>query len=236
MLAGHLDAVPILGHLEGWAFDTDDAVEPFEVAVFSRSNEVAWGLAHRFCTDLMNAKYGIGWSAFRMRLFGIIGYVRDRLLRLLERTSGAQIRMASALVLIEDSECAVQPDNGAATFDPTVNNGTWHPQNCEKLFPKLISANGLETFLSAAYAYMLGRPVDAAGLIQSSQAIRKATRTPFGVLQDLEQSCGGAIGPSLHPIPIFFLLPKECVLIGTVNLDCHCLRAETKGRAHNETS
>ncbi len=188
MLRGHIDAVTTLGILEGWAYDTDDPVKPLEVAVFSRANEVAWGLAHRFRTDLMTAGYGVGWCAFRLRLSGLIADVRDRPLRLLERPTGAQICIVSDLKLIEDTEPPITEANGVTTFDPTVIEGTWQLQRCEELFLKFISTNGLETFLSVAYAYMLGRPVDADGLALYSQAIRNAKLTPFGVLQDLERS------------------------------------------------
>lgn len=188
MLRGHIDAVTTLGYLEGWAYDTDDPVKPVEVAVFSRANEIAWGLAHRFRTDLMTAGYGVGWCAFRLRLSGLIADVRDKPLRLLERQSGAQIAIVSELSLIEDGEPPNPDGNGIATFDPTMIEGTWQLQQCEELFMRFISTHGLETFLSVAYAYMLGRPVDAHGLMEYSQAIRKQMLTPWGVLQALEKS------------------------------------------------
>jgi hypothetical protein len=188
VLRGHIDAVTTLGVLEGWAYDTDDPVKPLEVAVFSRANEVAWGLAHRFRTDLMTAGYGVGWCAFRLRLSGLIADVRDRPLRLLERPTGAQICIVSDLKLIEDTEPPITEANGVTTFDPTVIEGTWQLQQCEELFLKFISVNGLETFLSVAYAYMLGRPVDRDGLMQYSQAIRNGSLTPLGVLEALEKS------------------------------------------------
>lgn len=188
MLRGNIDAVTTLGYLEGWAFETDDPIKPLEVAVFSRANEVASGVAHGFRPDLMKAGFGLGWCAFKIRLNCLISDVRNVPLRLLERRTGAQICIVAGLFLIEDPEPTLAEGNIETSIDASLIEGTWQLQGCEDLFLRFISVNGLENFLRAAYDYMMGRPADENEMIKYAEAIRRKSLTPCGALAALEGS------------------------------------------------
>jgi hypothetical protein len=69
-----------------------------------------------------------------------------------------------------------------------VIHGIWQLRQCDGLFNEFIRQHGLETFLSVAYAYVLGRPADESGLALYSRLIREAALTPVGVLAALEDS------------------------------------------------
>jgi hypothetical protein len=188
VLRGYIDSVTTQGYLEGWAFDTERPARPVAVSVFWDDMEIAWGLAHRFRADLMAAVYGVGWCAFRLRLAVLISDVERAPLRLLERDTGIEIHRRTGLSVIEDTEPPWSTVAENLKADPTVIQGTWQLKQCEELFMEFISRHGIEGFLGAAYAYMLGRPLDAAGLDLYTRLIRQGTLLPGGVLTALEES------------------------------------------------
>jgi hypothetical protein len=187
MLRGHLDNVTSRGYIEGWAFDTDEPSKTLEVSVVLEDAEIAWGLAHRFRADLMAASYGLGWCAFRLRSSVSIAAVRTAPLRLAVRRTGQQICVVTGISLIQEPDLPVPAAGDPKLSDPTVISGVWQLKQYEQLFMTFISQHGVETFLSVAYAYMLGRPVDQAGLTQYTRCIRQTTLTPIGVLEALEK-------------------------------------------------
>jgi len=59
MLRGFLDAVTSSGHVEGWAFDTNDEWTPLTVSVTDDSGrELGWCSARRYREDLALAECG----------------------------------------------------------------------------------------------------------------------------------------------------------------------------------
>jgi hypothetical protein len=188
MLRGYIDCVTTLGYVEGWAFDTEEYGRVVEVSILSGEQEVAWGLAHRFREDLMTASYGTGWCAYRLRLSVLIDQIREVQLLLVERTSGLEIASTTKIRLVEDAELPVSSIEALAGVDPTLLNGVWQLSKCERLFMKYISDHGVEAFLSAAYSYVLGRPMDSNGRTMYLRCLKQGTLTTLGILKALEAS------------------------------------------------
>jgi hypothetical protein len=188
MLHGHLDAVISLGFIEGWAYDSEHLTQAVEVSVLSGDAEVAWGLAHRFREDLMLAGCGLGWCAFRLRLDAARDLVQGAVLRLLERRSGREIHRSEAIALKEDGETPLETLEELTLADPTIIQGIWQLKRCEPLLMQFIRRQGVESFLSTAYAYVLGRPADANGIALYTRHIRHATLGPVGILEALANS------------------------------------------------
>jgi hypothetical protein len=189
MLHGHLDSITSVGYVEGWAYDSENLTHALEVSVLAAGTEVAWGLAHRFRQDLMNAPCGIGWCAFRLRLEAPIESLRTiRPWRLLERSSGREIHANNGVAFSEDVEVALTSVEELTQADPTIISGIWQLRCCDGLLMQFIRQHGVDEFLSAAYAYVLGRPADEDGLALYSRHIRHATLGPIGILEALADS------------------------------------------------
>jgi hypothetical protein len=109
-------------------------------------------------------------------------------LRLVERFSGAEIASSSKLSLIEDAEMPVTTVEALVGADPTLIDGVWQLKLCEPLFMTYISNHGVDSFLSAAYAYVLSRPMDAHGLTMYRRSLKQGTLTALGILLALEDS------------------------------------------------
>lgn len=120
MLRGYLDSITSLGYVEGWAFDPEKPSSPLQVAVLWDGVEVAWGLAHRYREDLMLAGLGLGWCALRLRLGVPIEQAQKGVVRLVERSSGADIYVTEGLPVIPDGTTPVESIEALKTADPTV--------------------------------------------------------------------------------------------------------------------
>jgi hypothetical protein len=188
MLQGHLDNLTSQGYIEGWACDVSAPARALEVGVHWNDTEVAWGLAHRFREDLMGAGCGLGWCAFRLRLGVSAEDIQSGPLRLLERGSGAEIFAVKQIAIIDDGEKSILTLADLAASDPTVIRGLWQLRKCEQLMMHFIRRYGVESFLDAAYAYVLGRAADPTGRVQYTRCIRQATLTPVGILEVLGDS------------------------------------------------
>jgi hypothetical protein len=188
MLRGHLDSITSLSFIEGWAFDTDKPATALEVSVLWDGVEVAWGLAHRFREDLMLAGLALGWCAFRLRLEIPIEQAQTGSLRLLERSSSTELFVTKGLPYIPDAETPLDTIEAVKAADPTVIRELSQLRQCDPLLTEFIRVQGMDAFLNAAYAYILGRPADDAGRNNYSRAIRTAALSPVRVLQALGDS------------------------------------------------
>jgi hypothetical protein len=208
MIRGYIDALTSLGFVEGWAYDTDAPATPLAVSVRLGEEEIAWGLAHRFRPDLLDASYGLGWCAFRLRLAVPVEEVAQGPVRLLERISGTEICALPTLAIIQDpASAATASQDLLAIADPTVLEGVWQLKKCEFLFAEFIARRGIESFLSVTYAYVLGRPVDEAGLTLYTKCLRQATLSPLDILKELEKSAEFRDAPRPLAAPNSYCFP-----------------------------
>lgn len=188
MLRGHIDSITSMGFIEGWAFDQDNPIRVVEVAVHINGEERAWGCARRFRDDLMNSGCGLGWCAFRLRLDMPIEPIGESLFELIERSTGTLIFSRGELPVIVDGELPLTSIESVVSEDPTIIKGLWQLRKCEHVLMHFIRKHGVETFVDAAYAYVLGRAADHGGRLQYTRCIRQATLTPVGVLEALGDS------------------------------------------------
>jgi len=188
MYRGHIDSVTSLGFVEGWAFDQDDPTRIVEVGIQGNGEVLAWGFALGFRTDLMNAGFGLGWCAFRLRLEVPVERVRVGSVALIERNTGALISSREELPLIADGEVPATSIDIVVEADPTIIKGLWQLRKCENLLMHFIRRHGVETFIDAAYAYVLGRAADHGGRMRYTRCIRQASLSPVGVLEALGDS------------------------------------------------
>jgi hypothetical protein len=185
---GHIDSVTSLGFVEGWAFDQDNPAATVEVAIQVDGELRAWGYALRFREDLMTAGCGLGWCAFRLRLNAPADNVGEGRFELIERRSGAVITSRKDVPLIADGEVPATSIETLTNADPTIINGLWQLRKCESLLMHFIRLHGVETFIDAAYAYVLGRAADHGGRVRYTRCIRQASLSPVGVLEALGDS------------------------------------------------
>jgi len=185
MFRGHIDSVTSLGFVEGWAVDQTQPTRMLEVAIRVDGEVVARGFALLFREDLMNAGCGLGWCAFRLRLDVPVERVREALVELIDHASGIVIFSRQELPLIEDGEVPASSIKILVEGDPTIIKGLWQLRQCEHMLMDFIRRHGVETFIDAAYAYVLGRAADHAGRLQYTRCIRQASLSPVGVLEVL---------------------------------------------------
>jgi hypothetical protein len=208
MIRGYIDALTSLGFVEGWAYDTEAPAKALAVSVRLGEDEIAWGLAHRFRPDLLDASYGLGWCAFRLRLAVPVEDVASGPVQLLERTAGTEICSLATLAILQDpAAVAAAPQDLRAIADPTVLEGMWQLKKCDFLFAEFIARQGIESFLSVAYAYVLGRPVDEAGLNLYTKCLRQATLSPLDILKELERSAEFRDAPRPLAAPNSYCFP-----------------------------
>jgi hypothetical protein len=188
MYRGYIDSVTSLGFVEGWAFDQDDPTRTVNVGIRVEGEVIAGGFALLFREDLMSAGFGLGWCAFRLRLEVPIERVRDGSVDLIERHTGALISSREKLPLIADGEVPATSIGILIEADPTIIKGLWQLRKCENVLMHFIRRHGVETFIDAAYAYVLGRAADHGGRLQYTRCIRQASLSPVAVLEALGDS------------------------------------------------
>jgi hypothetical protein len=69
--------------------------------------------------------------------------------------------------------------------DPTALGPIDRLRGCNDTLMTYIKKSGIENFVRAAYAYVLGRPADASGLATYTNMIRQSLLEPFDILRVL---------------------------------------------------
>jgi hypothetical protein len=165
MLRGWLDELTSSGFVDGWAVDTAALDRPLSISILDRDGlEIGWGLAHRYRLDLAAAAIGTGWCAFRVRVSDPPRWLRGAAMTLAERTTGTTLHHLDPVPYSERQDRAIT----------TIGD--------------FIKARGVNAFVRAAYVYVLGRPVDEAGLARYGGMIRKATLMAVELLAILADS------------------------------------------------
>lgn len=186
MFRGRIDAVTSSGYVEGWAFNPDAPMRPLAVSVLAGHRVVARGIANRYRWDLVDAGYGTGWCAFRLKLSVSVNRLRWQALSLWDLSRRTEIREADAAPpLAEDQEPALSSLDDIIADDPTVVHAIEQLRGCGTAFSDFIATEGVDEFVRAAYAYVLGRPTDAAGLTSYTAALRGGSLSPYGLLKAL---------------------------------------------------
>jgi hypothetical protein len=189
VLRGYVDGIASSGNIEGWAFDSEAPLDPLTIALLDdKGRELAWGLAHQYRDDLAAAGRAAGWCAFRVRSALPVSRLRKLALTLVDRGSGARILRRYPVPYAEDRETALSSIPEIVASDPTMTPSIYNLKGCDEVLGRFLTQSGVDTFIRAAYVYVLGRPVDASGLASYGRAIRKNMLTPFQLLATLSDS------------------------------------------------
>lgn len=191
MLHGHIDAVTSSGYVEGWAWDSNRPTRPLTVTVTvmaSGGQDIAWGSAHRYRSDLAAARCGIGWCAFRLRLAVTVRDIRNTRLSLLECRSRDLLHCVDPVPFSEDGDVTLTSMTDVTNSDPTVLASIGQLHGCEDVFATFIKRHGVDGFVRTAYVYVLGRAADVSGRTQYGRLLRQGAMTPFSLLLTLSES------------------------------------------------
>lgn len=183
MIRGHLDALTPAGFAEGWAFDDAMPGGALTVQILdAHGEELGLGFANLFRGDLAEVGFRHGWCAFRLRLSRGTEELRGARLSLRDAASGAEIHATDAWRIREAADQTCNTVEAVVAQDPTVLRSVQQLQGCADLLLRFAARHGTTEFVRTAYAYMLGRPADPAGLAAHERMLRTGALTPFGVL------------------------------------------------------
>ncbi len=187
-LCGHLDSITSSGFAEGWAYDTKDPLRPLHLSVLRNKAEIASTLAHHYRADLMEAGCGGGWCAFRARLAITVKQALGTPLDLIDHRTGEIIHNRVKPRFLEDSVGEFTSVEQVVANDPTLLGPLARLSGCNGVFNEFIKRRGVETFVRAAYVYILSRPADAEGISTYARLIRQSMLEPYGLLCVLADS------------------------------------------------
>jgi hypothetical protein len=201
MLRGFLDAVTSSDHVLGWAYDTDQPLQPLRVCIVTDDGmEVAQGLAHEYREDLTRAGCAGGWCGFRLR-----ATVSDSLpwqgLSLIDAHSRQSILRRARLPYITSEETPIRSIDELVVSDPTIIGSLDQLSGLNEVFASFCDRFGAEAYVRAAYIYLLGRSADASGLKAYRRHLQAGNSTPYELLRAIADSEEYRSRPRRHCAP-----------------------------------
>ena len=186
MLKGYVDGIASSGYVEGWAFNSDTPLEPLTIAIVDdKDRELAWGLAHHYREDLCAAGLAAGWCGFRVKSAYPVSRLMKRALTLIDRSSGAKILRRYPVPHARERDVVLSSVADIVASDPTMMPSIFQLKGCDDILGRFMKERGAGALVRAAYAYVLGRPVDPSGLVSYSKLLEKKSLTPFQLLATL---------------------------------------------------
>jgi hypothetical protein len=183
MLRGYVDGIASSGYIEGWALSSDAPLDPLTIAIRDdKGHELAWGLAHQYREDLSAAGFAVGWCGFRVRSSVPVSRLKQRALTLVDRSSGAEIVRRYPVPYAQDQDAVLSTIPEIVAADPTMTPSIFQLKGCDDILAVFLKERGVDNYVAAAYAYVLGRAVDPSGLASYGNLIRENSLTPFQLL------------------------------------------------------
>jgi len=183
VLRGYVDGIASSGYVEGWAFSSGTPLDPMTIAILDdKGRELAWGLAHHYREDLCAAGLAAGWCGFRVKTAVPLSRLTKRALTLVDRNSGVKILRRYPVPQARDRDVVLSSIADIVDSDPTMTSSIFQLKGCDDIFGRFLNEHGVDAFVRAAYAYVLGRPVDPSGLASYSKMLGKKSLTPFQLL------------------------------------------------------
>ncbi len=168
--------------------DEQNFARPVAVGIQAAGAEIASGLANRFRRDLITAGIGYGWCAFRLKLLVDPGMLEHEPAVLVDLHAQTEIVSALCPIILDGPQMLLTSVADISLADPTTLQNIDQLAGCTVLFDDFIEAEGVDAFVSRAYGYVLGRPVDEASLLSYTAALRSAALTPYEMLKTLAES------------------------------------------------
>lgn len=188
MLRGYLDVVTSSGHIEGWAYDSEDPLAAVRVRIIADDDhELGVGTAHGYREDLAAAGHAAGWCAFRIRLKESTG-VRTFGLVVVDHEGGEVILHRQAVPYAVREETPIGSLSELLASDPTLIDSLEQLRGCNPLFERFIKTKGPAAFVGAVYVYLLGRPADGTGLNAYQTHLRSKRVSPYELLRTIADS------------------------------------------------
>jgi hypothetical protein len=201
MLRGFLDVVTSSGHIEGWAYDSEDALGAMRVRIIADDGrELGSGSAHAYREDLAGAGHAAGWCAFRVRLAESTG-VRTFGLVAVDRAGREIILYRQAVPYAVREETPIRSLPELLVSDPTLIESLGQLRGCNPLFEQFIEAKGAAAFVAAVYVYLLSRPADGSGLTAYQAHLRSSRVSPYDLLVRIADSDEYRSRPRYHWAP-----------------------------------
>jgi hypothetical protein len=189
MLRGYVDGIASSGYIEGWALSSEAPLDPLTIAILDdKGGELAWGIAHHYREDLSAGGFAAGWCGFRVRSAAPVSRLKQWALTLVDRNSGAEIVRRYPVPYAQDQEDVLSTIPEIVAADPTMTPSIFQLKGCDETLAVFLKERGVDAYVAAAYAYVLGRAVDPSGLASYGNLIRENTLTPFQLLATLSDS------------------------------------------------
>jgi hypothetical protein len=138
--------------------------------------------------DLVEAGMGSGWCAFRLRLSVAPERLLEKTVTLFDLVTQEPFYQSVCSVILAESELILSTLEEIQLADPTTLQSIDQLKGCTTVFSEFIEAEGVGAFVSRAFAYVVGRPADEAGLAGYVAALRSAALSPYEVLHALSES------------------------------------------------
>lgn len=207
MLKGYLDVITSSGHIEGWAYNSEDALGALGVRIIADDHrELGAGSAHGYRADLAAAGHAAGWCAFRIRLVESTG-IHTFGLAARDAQGREVVLHRGAVPYSVHEETPIRSVAELIKGDPTLIASLEQLSGCNPLFEQFIKARGQAAFVKAIYVYLLGRPADTPGLDVYQAHLRSRRVTPFELLMTIADSDEYRSRPRHHWAPTAAAFP-----------------------------
>jgi len=202
MITGRLERLTAGGYAEGWAFESLSPERPLTVDIRVGAGDiVAEGLANLYRDDLANARLGLGWCAFRLRLAPPSPDHRDdQPLALHDKGSGRRIDFALDIPVVS-GDGFEDLGQDVVGFNPFVIEDISQLRACEELFARFIRTKGASGFVRAASMYVLGRHAGRESLALDAEMLRKGKVTAIQLLEMLTETAEYRVRPTKLAAP-----------------------------------
>jgi hypothetical protein len=180
MIQGRLEKLFAEGALTGWAWDAEAPAQPVAIrARLPHGKVIGEGLANLYRDELAEARIGLGWCGFRLRLASpaLLGPIE-----LIASTTGVLLD-AREPAFVPTSSSAIGEGAEKALFDPFTVKTISQLRACEPLFQGYVRARGVDAFVRAAYVYLLGRAVDPENRTLHTAMLRNGAMSPRQLIE-----------------------------------------------------
>jgi hypothetical protein len=203
MLRGHLDAITTTGYIEGWACDDERPLSSLVVSIVANDVQIAYGICNRYRWDLADARLGVGWCAFHLKLVDAAQHLKGQVLGLIDTVSGKELFRATMDHPVQDNEPSPSTPEEIIRSDPTIIGAVEQIKGCAAVFSEFIRLHGNAGFVRRAFLYVLNRPANHSEIEVYSKALGEESITAYGILQSLYES------EEFRTAPRLLLAPPE---------------------------
>ncbi|WP_093565602.1 DUF4214 domain-containing protein [Methylobacterium sp. 174MFSha1.1] len=188
MLCGKLTVVHGGVRLLGWACDTNKPSHPLTIAVTSEGKMVARAVANQHSNEILQFGAPHAWCSFNALLAIEIKEGFEPYLTLRDYQTSRVLDGMKPILKADLPPSEIANIDDLVHSDPTTLRDIAELSTCGAIFEEFVRSEGEESFVAAAYVYILGRPADAGGLKSYSSRLREKKVTSYDLLRALANS------------------------------------------------